>query len=178
MRDSQKTMLGVIVVLIISVALLSIINGFTKEVIIERRQQELNKTLKGAFPQADEFSEQEVSDGEFKAVYIAIMDGQETGYVLDVIAEGYGGEFTMLVGVYANGDINRIAIGPNNESEGIGKKIEQDDFTRQFTDHQGEILSATDGGSIDTISGATISSKAAIKAAQDAQKFVMQQVKE
>ncbi len=81
-------------------------------------------------------------------------------------AHGYGGPIRMMVGVAPSGELLGLAILQQNETPGLGNRIEEEGFRAQFL---GKGLTASrwkvtkDGGDFDQISGATISSRAVVE---------------
>jgi electron transport complex protein RnfG len=71
----------------------------------------------------------------------------------------------MLVAVSADGTCRSVAVLEQNETPGLGTNVLSEKFQAQF---EGKTLKemklVKDGGKLDAITGATISSKAAIKA--------------
>ncbi|SRR5690554_3487439 len=90
--------------------------------------------------------------------------GQLVGYAFVGEANGYSGTVRVLVGVDEQTDkILNIKVLAHTETPGLGSKIEDESFRKQFVDK-----SVNDpiklGEDIDLISGATISSRAVAEA--------------
>lgn len=84
---------------------------------------------------------------------------------------GFGGRIEMIVGFYIDGAIKSFAITQHKETPGLGSKINDDKFKQQFNGYnpqKGIFKVRQDGGDIDAVTGATISSRAVIKAIQRA----------
>ena len=75
--------------------------------------------------------------------------------------QGFGGEVTARV-VLENGIIKTLTIDTPNETEGLGKRASEDAFTEQFIGKSGPFTFGEDG--IEALSGATVTSNAALKA--------------
>ena len=76
-----------------------------------------------------------------------------------------------IVGFYIDGAIKSFAITQHKETPGLGSKINDDKFKQQFNGYnpqKGIFKVRQDGGDIDAVTGATISSRAVIKAIQRA----------
>lgn len=87
------------------------------------------------------------------------------GIVFKVWSTGYVGVIPITVGVDREGRITKIHIGGKNEgfkeTDGLGSKVRETIFTDQFVGRDiSQISLKKDGGEIDAITGATISSKA------------------
>jgi RnfABCDGE-type electron transport complex G subunit len=109
----------------------------------------------GLFANATEFTE--VAEG----VYRANQACQELGYVGLVEGSGYEDGLVVAVAVGTDGTIAGVRVVEHNETPNIGGKITEDEFLSQF---QGmspdEVQLASEGGNIDALSGATVSSSA------------------
>jgi electron transport complex protein RnfG len=67
----------------------------------------------------------------------------------------------MLVGINSDYTIKDVAILSQTETPGLGSKITEKEFTGQFIGlSSADLALSRDGGSIDAITGATISSRA------------------
>ena len=82
--------------------------------------------------------------------------------VIMLTAKGYGGEMKLICGMDADGKITGCETLSQQETQGLGSKTTLPKFRDQF---QGKDASLE---GVDTISGATISSTAYIKAIKDA----------
>lgn len=87
------------------------------------------------------------------------------GYVFKTWPRGYIGIIPITAGVDINGKITGVFIGSESEgfkeTKGLGSKVRESAFLKQFIGKdKSQISLKKDGGEIDVISGATISSKA------------------
>lgn len=87
----------------------------------------------------------------------------DAGCVVFVSKEGYGGKIQVQVGVAHSGAIAGVAISDEGfaETPGLGERVKDKAFLSQFKGLTGEVKAGTNA---DTISSATISSEAVIKA--------------
>ena len=89
--------------------------------------------------------------------------------------KGFKGDIAMMVGVNVTDDkIVGIGITTHSETPGIGAKAQTDPrFSRQFKGLPltGEFKIKKEGGQIDAISGATITSRGVANAISDAAKI-------
>ncbi len=80
--------------------------------------------------------------------------------------KAFSGRFTLMVGFNPDGSISNIEVLEHQETPGLGNKIATPEFKDQFrglriSDLPNEMLSVKkDGGTVDAISAATISSRA------------------
>ena len=102
-------------------------------------------------------------EGGTASFYVGVFDGQATKVAFESAGKGFGGDIGLMVGVDITDD-NIIGVGVTTHSEtpGIGSKAKTDpSFTSQF---KGMALMdtfqvKTDGGQVDAITGATITSR-------------------
>ncbi len=84
---------------------------------------------------------------------------------------GYNGLIKIMVGFLPDGTINKIAILQQKETPGLGTKMASQTFTDQFhgrTPASYRLAVKKDGGDVDAITAATISSRAFCDAVQRA----------
>jgi electron transport complex protein RnfG len=112
---------------------------------------------------------------EEPALFFVIQkEGKPYAVALENFGAGYGGALGVMVGfVLETGDLVGIGIASHQETPGVGNRVEEDFFTMQF---RGMGKDATmkvrkDGGDIDAVSGATISSRAVAQALELANAF-------
>ena len=89
----------------------------------------------------------------------------ENGYAVQVAPAGFGGTITMMVGVDFEGNVLGIDIVSHAETAGLGDTAASDNakgqaFRNQFVGQTGELAVSKDGGTIDAITSATITSRA------------------
>lgn len=98
-------------------------------------------------------------DNELGFAYTVNKDGQTVGYAGMVQTQGYGGPIEVVFGMDTSGGLLGIAVGGSDfkETEGLGTKTREPDFTDQFV---GKTPPLELGKDIDAVSGATVSSRA------------------
>ena len=89
----------------------------------------------------------------------------ETGYAIKVAPNGFGGAIEMMVGVSKDGNVLGISIIKHAETPSLGavaadKGSNGQNFRDSFIGLSGEVKVSKEGGEADTISGATITSRA------------------
>ena len=143
-----------VIIVLISVSLVMVIGNITQAKIAEQRDAEILKELNIIFP--------EMTDYKFLQDFYEIYDGEKiVGYAFTVKGKGYGGDINILAGIDKNYNIKSITILSNTETPGLGTRIEEAAFTGQFRGLALQDISLSkDGGKIDAITGATVSSKA------------------
>lgn len=84
-------------------------------------------------------------------------------------SKGYSGDIWIMVGFNLAGDIQNIFVIEHKETPGLGSKMTAPSFVSQFLNknpNQMKLKVKKDGGDVDAITGATISSRAYSEAIQ------------
>jgi len=108
-------------------------------------------------------------DGARVTVFPAFKDGSLLGVALEEKGKGYGGDMGVMVG-FNMADDTVAAIGTTTlkETPGLGMRVAEAGFTGQFSGLKTPAALSAQGGSIDAISGATISSVGVVEAVNKA----------
>lgn len=103
-------------------------------------------------------------------VYPAKKDGKlMTSAIRTYSPKGYGGNVWLMVGLLPDGNINNIAVLEHKETPGLGTKMNNEEFKNQFIGKNPSSFNLKvekDGGDVDALSGATITSRAFGQATQ------------
>jgi electron transport complex protein RnfG len=109
--------------------------------------------------------------------YPGRMEGTLTGMAIKTYSDlGYSGRVSLMVGFDSIGTIVQVAVLEHKETPGLGSKISDEGFYQQYMGQDPgsfDLRATKDGGNIDAISGATITTRAysdAIQLAYDAYK--------
>ncbi|MBA7472114.1 Ion-translocating oxidoreductase complex subunit G [subsurface metagenome] len=149
------------VIVIISVILLMVVNSITSPIVKNTQVEEIKNTLRSIFP---EMSEYELKD----EIYIIYQDGEKAGYAFMVSGSGYSGDIDIMIGLDSGFGIKDISILSQTETPGLGSMITESSFTDQFKGlSASDIALKADGGKIDAVTGATISSRAVVNAVKE-----------
>ncbi len=111
-----------------------------------------------------------VNFGEKAAMKIMQAD-QHIGWVVRASGQGYADVIELLVGLSPDAStLTGIAVLSQKETPALGDKITTADFRSQFTGAQadGSLSVVKDGGSIESITAATISSRSVCDIVNDA----------
>ncbi len=107
-----------------------------------------------------------------EAARLAVLCGEE-GYTAEGRSgEGYGGDIVLMVGFKKDKKtVISYKVLQATETPGLGMKLKSPEFAGQFSGRDGSSLKVKkDGGEIEAITSATITSRAVCKAIADAQK--------
>jgi len=142
------------VIVFVAVVLLMYVNNITTAKILEQREAKIVDQLENIFPEMDRY---ELKD----EIFIVIKDNETIGYTFVAKGRGYGGEISTLVGIDKDLAIKQITVLSNTETPGLGTRITLASFTDQFKGlKSADVVLSRDGGKVDAITGATISSRA------------------
>jgi len=121
-------------------------------------------------PVEDMYSISTLTGSDSLEVYPARKNGELTGVAIRSFSKnGYNGLVWIMVGLKPDGEINDVAVIEHKETPGLGNKMSDPKFKNQFRnlDPKKENLTVKkDGGNIDAITAATISSRAFCDAVQ------------
>ncbi len=96
--------------------------------------------------------------------------GKAAGYIFETSANGYNGIVLVNTAVDNNGIITGVKVMAINDTPGLGTEVKNDSFVNQFIGKSSKVnLTATaDENSVQTITGATLSSSAVVNAVNTA----------
>lgn len=156
---------------IISAWALSSTYNITKPIIDLKRYQKKIEALTVVLPPFDNQPAKEIvklatEKGEVIEFYVGRKNGQPNGIAFRKNTVGYGGNIGLMIGVTPQGKIYGIKIMEQNETPGLGAKISQANFLRQFINKdlassRWEVKKM--GGDFDQVTAATVSSRAITK---------------
>lgn len=162
----QIVRLGLILLGITAIAagLLSVVNDVTKVVIQEKAMEANLVYMKEMLPDADEFKVAEnpgITDVDgVEEAYEALKGGNVIGYAIKTISKGYGGDVVMVTGINSDGTIAGMKVASQSETPGLGARITEEGFGAQFVG-KSTANELNLGSDVESISGATVSSRAA-----------------
>lgn len=111
-------------------------------------------------------------------IYAVSLQGQLTGYAVKTYSDyGFGGRIELMLGFLSDGSIHGLSVLQHRETLGIGSKITNPAFLDQFVGKNPasfDLNLKQDGGMVDAITGATISSMACCEAVQKAYEMLIQ----
>ena len=141
-------------------AALAGVNSITAPAIAELTAQKTQAAIELVLPGGGEEIPYTGSDPLISKVYAS-----DTGYAIEVTPGGFDNTITMMVGVDKAGTVTGISIISHTETAGLGAVAAADtdkgvDFRTQFVGASGSVSVTKDGGEMDAITGATITSRA------------------
>ena len=194
MAKTESTFLNMVLVLTIICIIVGTILGsvykLTEAPIAKAEKAKQEKAIKDVAPDFDNdpIAEQythELYAGTNENMILTIFPAKKNGVLVGAAVEsltrkGFGGEISIMVGFNADGSIRNYQVLKHAETPGLGSKMQE--WFRTDKNHQsilglnpgkGEMTVSKDGGNIDAITAATISSRAFIDAIQNAYRAFM-----
>ncbi|MCX6328159.1 MAG: RnfABCDGE type electron transport complex subunit G [Bacteroidia bacterium] len=111
-------------------------------------------------------------EGDSLDIYPAKKDGQIVGYAVSTYSKtAFSGNISLMAGFKPDGTILNIKVLEQKETPGLGTKMTEHGFKDQFNNKnpaQFHLKVKKDGGQVDAITAATISSRAFCDAVQRA----------
>ena len=153
--------LTLLIITSVVAGILAFVNGITAPKIAASKAQKVQLAVEAVLPGGGEPIEGFADEsGIVKKVY-----GSDTGYAIEVHPSGFNGEITMMVGVDKAGSVLGMSIVTQTETAGLGavsaaKTSAGETFRSQYTGKSGTLAVTKDGGEIEAITGATITSRA------------------
>lgn len=159
------------IIVFVAVFLLMLVNSFTQTKILAEREAKVTTVLQRIYPDMNDFELKE-------DIYIILKDGDVIGYSIIAVGKGYGGDINTIVGLDKDYLVKEISVLSNTETPGLGTKILETFFTDQFKGLEPQdVKLSKDGGKIDAISGATISSRAVTDSVREAMEEKLEIIK-
>ena len=173
-KNLTKLLSTLTVIAVVSAFLLSSVYQITKEPIAkakDKRELEAISQVVGEFDN-DPFSEKMTimtSDKKDKLEFFPARkgDGINSFAIKTYSNNGFGGKIEMIVGFYIDGSIKNFKITNHSETPGLGSKADEEKFKQQFDGFDPKKLKLKvrqDGGDIDAVTAATITSRAVLDA--------------
>ena len=124
----------------------------------EKTQQAIETVLPGGF-------DTQITDYTDDTGLVTNVYSGANGYAFEVTPAGFDNTITMMVGVDHDGKVLGISIVSHTETSGLGAVAAAstsagESFRGQFVGMSGSVSVTKDGGEVDTLTGATITSRA------------------
>ena len=151
--------LTLLIITAVVAALLAGVNSITAPAIAELNAQKTQEAIELVLPgggDAVDFPE---------TALVSKVYASETGYAVEVTPGGFDNTITMMVGVDTEGKVLGISVISHTETAGLGAVAAAgtpagEAFRAQFVGTSGSVSVTKDGGEMDAITGATITSRA------------------
>lgn len=184
----KKAILLPILTILIAAAVLIGASFGLNEIAARNAQADHLRLMQTLLPDSKDFVLEPYTgeDANIRSVHKA-----ENGFVIETVTYGYAGEITMFVGVNNEGKVTGLVVRDLSETFGLGAKALTDvDFLKQFLNQSGtfEVVTAApdafsgatgedaetneDSIGVDALTGATVTSKAVVRAINSAVAYV------
>jgi electron transport complex protein RnfG len=147
------------------------VNSLTKKRIDETKAEKANNKVKEIISDIDMNTVEAVilpTNGEDGAEPLQCYPSYKNEELQNVVIKtysnnGYNGQIWLMAGFMADGTVVNVSVLDQKETPGLGTKITEDEFLSQFKGKNPETFSLRvkqDGGDVDAVTAATISSRA------------------
>jgi len=165
----KNMVLSLTLISVVASACLGFVYELTKKPI---ELSNLNKKLNAIREVVPEFTNNPNDDlfrlptgeGDSLEVYPAKKDSTIIGYAVNTYTNnGFSGNISLMAGFKPDGTIINISVLEQKETPGLGTKMTEPEFKDQFNNKNPadfELKVIKDGGTVDAITAATISSRA------------------
>lgn len=172
MKSTLKNMVLVLFsVTLVSSAVVGAVNMITEDAIAQAKAEAVNAALRMVLPEYETTQKSDLVIDELPiSVYSAFKGDETVGYAVESqTKQGFGGTIRMMVGFDTDGRILNVNVLEQNETPGLGTKM-CDEGNPLFASVSGrnpsqmKLAVRKDGGEVDALTAATISSRAYVDA--------------
>lgn len=172
MKSSLKNMVVVLfTITLIASAGVGYVNMITVEPIAAAKAKATEAALQAVLPAFDKTEKSDLTIDEMPvAVHTASKDGKVVGYAVESMTKkGFNGLIRLMVGFDAEGRVLNVNVLEQSETPGLGTKM-ADEGNPLFASFEGKnpgemkLSVKKDGGDVDALTAATISSRAYVDA--------------
>ena len=185
MAKSQSTLKNLLLTLFTVSIVSALVLGYTYELTKDPIEQAKTEKQKKAIQQVvTDFDNDPIADKYYLKTgndsieaYPAIKNNTLVATAVKTVSKkGFSGEVWLMVGFKPDGTIINISVLEHQETPGLGTKMDDENFKQQFRNKNPETFALKvkkDGGNVDAITAATISSQAFADAVEIAHKALM-----
>jgi len=175
MAKKESTFINMVYVLFLVAGIAGLALGgvynLTKEPIALAKKAKIENAIKEVLPEFDELKESYsvmAYDGSQAKDSLKFTNAYKGGEYVGTAVEtytmkGFSGLIKLMVGFKPDGSISNISVLEHKETPGLGTKMAEPKFKDQFINKNPESFKlkvTKDGGNVDAITAATISSRA------------------
>ena len=182
MHEIGKLSLKLFAIAAIAGLLLGVTNAATAAPIAEQARTAAEESRRAVLPDtAETFTLVTETDGDVYDVYRAEnAAGELVGFTAVTAVTGFGGPIEITLGMGENGVVQGVRVGGSDfaETAGLGARTKEAWFTDQFSGLTGPFALSRDGGEIDAVTSATVSSTAVLNGVNALDTYLTALVKE
>ncbi len=186
-KKKESTLINMLVALLVITAVsggvLGLVYGMTKDAIAEVDQKKTEAAIQAVLPLEGEINyEADTMQFTYEGVNTTFpcnlafdANGNFQGAAVKTSESGFGGKIDMMVGFLADGTVKGTSVLSHAETPGLGANM-TGKFKDQFVDknpNNFKLIVKKDGGDVDAITAATITSRAFSKAVDKAYQAFM-----
>ena len=185
-KKKESTLINMLVALFVIAAVsggvLGLVYGVTKDAIAEVDQKKNEAAIKAVLPLENVTYKADTMKYNYEGVDLTFpcnlaydANGNFQGAAVKTSEGGFGGKIDMMVGFLADGTIKGTSVLSHAETPGLGANM-TGKFKDQFVDknpNNFKLIVKNDGGDVDAITAATITSRAFSKAVDKAYQAFM-----
>lgn len=165
-------LLSLVLLSMVMSAALAFVYLRTKGPIEAAAQQKEIAAIRQVLPEFDSDPNAAKTEQDGVIVYRLSKQNQPVGYAIKTFTEkGFGGHIELMAGFLPDGSINQVTVLTHKETPGLGTKMSDLKFSNQFLGKNPSeyvLKVRKDGGQVDAITAATVSSRAYCDALQRA----------
>lgn len=174
MRTALRYVFVLTLICSLAAAVLAYVFQITAGPIAASRQKVTLAAVQTVLPEFDRLADAaackaQVAEADAPEMYAAFQGDKLIGAAIKVTdPDGFGGDVAFMVGVTADGKVHAIRLLSHKETPGLGTKLAEELFSKQFHGLEvpaGGLKVKKDGGTVQAITGATISSRTAARSA-------------
>lgn len=185
MKGTLRLVLVLTSVCLVASFSLALVNQVTAPRIAQQKKEAKLSAIRKVLPQ---FDNDPIEDKKelVETFYLGKKKGKIVGVAVEAKGEGYGADISVIVGIDLKGEVTGVEILEHLETPGLGARVELSEFMDQFLGKSlansklvdGSLAVGKDGGDIDALTGATISSCGVTQAVDRALKIFQAHKKE
>ncbi len=155
--------LGITLLLITAVVagLLGGVDSITRDIIADLTQEKMNNAMAEVLP-ANQYDPVDVPEDAESVT--GLWAAGEDGYVAECVVSGSQGDIDLMIGVDAGGTVTGVSIVSMSETSGLGDNAKKAEWRAQFVGQGQDVAVSKDGGQIEALTGATVTSRAVCRA--------------
>ncbi len=168
MKYILRLTLTLLLITAVVAGLLAFVNELTAGRIDELTRQKAEQAMREVLPAQDYTP----LDAALPQGVTEAYRAGDAGYVVRVAPNGFGGAIDLMVGVRADGTVNGVAVIAHSETASLGANCTREEFRAQYAGGAGPFAVGQDGGTIEALTGATVTSRAVTDGVNAALDFV------
>ncbi|MBO4580691.1 MAG: RnfABCDGE type electron transport complex subunit G [Bacteroidales bacterium] len=174
----KNILFSLLLITAVTAGILGVVYKYTQQPIEQKKSEKKEKAIKEVLPSYDNIVEEKLAIASvaekniFKkemaadsmTIYKAYKGEELVGIAAETFSDkGFGGRIFLMAGFLPDGTIYKINVLSHSETPGLGSKMTDPGFYQQFENKNPQNFKLTvkkDGGDVDAITAATISSRA------------------